>query len=256
MTEFLNYLNSPHLVANFQKVFGIESKFDDSGIDIKHFKYVDLPLPPPATTTTHSNSKPIVIKPVKSNIISKNNNISHNNNIIQTRSRSNNIQNSNSIGSTTTTITINKENTSTLLNQTFIPTKNKEKTTNGENGELKKAKKLVNKTDDKNIIANTTIHIKFWYYFFKLGAAMGNEIFYCLFFPFWFWNVDGAIARKVGFLWGIYMTVGQATKDLLRMPRPASPPVVKLEERYLAEFGFPSTHAMVNKMFCLLGVLA
>ena len=62
-----------------------------------------------------------------------------------------------------------------------------------------------------------------------------------------FWNVDGAIARKVGFLWGIYMTVGQATKDLLCMPRPASPPVVKLEERYVAEFGFPSTHAMVNE---------
>lgn len=42
------------------------------------------------------------------------------------------------------------------------------------------------------------------------------------------------------------MYVGQATKDILCMPRPASPPVVKLEERYVAEYGFPSTHAMVS----------
>lgn len=42
------------------------------------------------------------------------------------------------------------------------------------------------------------------------------------------------------------MYLGQATKDLLCMPRPASPPVVKLEERYVKEYGFPSTHAMVS----------
>lgn len=51
---------------------------------------------------------------------------------------------------------------------------------------------------------------------------------------------------RVAFLWGIFMYVGQATKDILCMPRPASPPVVKLEERYVAEYGFPSTHAMVS----------
>ena len=42
------------------------------------------------------------------------------------------------------------------------------------------------------------------------------------------------------------MYFGQATKDLLCMPRPASPPVVKLEERYVKEYGFPSTHAMAS----------
>jgi membrane-associated phospholipid phosphatase len=41
------------------------------------------------------------------------------------------------------------------------------------------------------------------------------------------------------------MYVGQATKDIMEMPRPATPPVVKLEKRYLQEYGFPSTHAMV-----------
>jgi sphingosine-1-phosphate phosphatase 1 len=164
MSELFNYLNSPHLVANFQKVFGIESQFD------------------------------------------------LNTQIYQIQTRRNLRKRAIAAAATATTTTSTTTTTA----------------------------------DDSNIKVNTTIHIKFWYYFFRLGAAMGNEIFYCLFFPFWFWNVDGSIARKVGFLWGIYMTVGQATKDLLCMPRPASPPVVKLEERYKAEFGFPSTHAMVS----------
>ena len=38
--------------------------------------------------------------------------------------------------------------------------------------------------------------------------------------------------------------IGQATKDILKIPRPLTPPVVKLEEKYLLEYGFPSTHAM------------
>lgn len=38
------------------------------------------------------------------------------------------------------------------------------------------------------------------------------------------------------------MYVGQVMKDMLKLPRPSSPPVVKLEQRI--EFGMPSTHAM------------
>lgn len=40
------------------------------------------------------------------------------------------------------------------------------------------------------------------------------------------------------------MYVGQVMKDLLKLPRPPSPPVVKLETRVDAEYGLPSTHAM------------
>ena len=40
------------------------------------------------------------------------------------------------------------------------------------------------------------------------------------------------------------MYAGQASKDLIRQPRPLTPPVVKLEEKYMLEYGFPSTHAM------------
>ena len=40
------------------------------------------------------------------------------------------------------------------------------------------------------------------------------------------------------------MYIGQVAKDILKWPRPLSPPVVKLEKRMIAEFGMPSTHAM------------
>ncbi|XP_021172528.2 sphingosine-1-phosphate phosphatase 2 isoform X2 [Fundulus heteroclitus] len=42
----------------------------------------------------------------------------------------------------------------------------------------------------------------------------------------------------------LVMYIGQAMKDLLKLPRPPSPPVVKLEMRVDAEYGLPSTHAM------------
>jgi len=42
----------------------------------------------------------------------------------------------------------------------------------------------------------------------------------------------------------IVMYIGQVSKDILKWPRPLSPPVVKLEIRTDAEYGMPSTHAM------------
>ncbi|UJR21153.1 hypothetical protein I4U23_024252 [Adineta vaga] len=102
-----------------------------------------------------------------------------------------------------------------------------------------------NKTENPN---STDVDYKvtswFWYYFFQLGSALGNEIFYILFFPTWIWNVDGCVARKVSILWAFFMYIGQASKDILQIPRPSSPPVLQLEKRYVEEYGFPSTHAM------------
>lgn len=40
------------------------------------------------------------------------------------------------------------------------------------------------------------------------------------------------------------MYIGQVAKDILKWPRPFSPPVVKLEKRVITEYGMPSTHAM------------
>jgi len=87
---------------------------------------------------------------------------------------------------------------------------------------------------------------RFLYYLFHFGANLGNEIFYMTFFPFWFWNIDGYVGRQLCTFWCIFMYIGQATKDVIKLPRPASPPVVQLEKRYALEYGMPSTHAMVG----------
>lgn len=89
------------------------------------------------------------------------------------------------------------------------------------------------------VIAN-----RFLYYAFTLGTELGNELFYISFFPFLTWNVDPYVARRLIALWVWVMYLGQCTKDLVRWPRPASPPVVKLEVFYDSEYSMPSTHAM------------
>ena len=35
-------------------------------------------------------------------------------------------------------------------------------------------------------------------------------------------------------------------KDILRLPRPAMPPVIQLESKWALEYGMPTTHAMVG----------
>ncbi|XP_056419139.1 sphingosine-1-phosphate phosphatase 2 isoform X2 [Hyla sarda] len=52
------------------------------------------------------------------------------------------------------------------------------------------------------------------------------------------------------------MYVGQASKDLLKWPRPSSPPVVKLETRVEAEYGMPSTHAIAATAISFTFLLA
>ncbi|BFZ12150.1 hypothetical protein BsWGS_15189 [Bradybaena similaris] len=84
------------------------------------------------------------------------------------------------------------------------------------------------------------------YYIFCLGAGLGNELFYIVFFSSTLWNFDSLVIRKVLLVWCVIMYMGQAAKDIIRWPRPSSPPVVRLEERYELEFGMPSTHAMVG----------
>nr|ACO51756.1 Sphingosine-1-phosphate phosphatase 2 [Aquarana catesbeiana] len=54
----------------------------------------------------------------------------------------------------------------------------------------------------------------------------------------------------------IVMYIGQASKDLLKWPRPSSPPVVKLETRVEAEYGMPSTHAIAATAISFTFLLA
>lgn len=85
---------------------------------------------------------------------------------------------------------------------------------------------------------------KFWYYLFWFGTMLGDEIFYATMIPFWFWNVDSAVARRVVLMWSVIMYVGQVLKDIFKIERPGFP-VQKLQKKWALEFGFPSTHAMI-----------
>jgi hypothetical protein len=65
------------------------------------------------------------------------------------------------------------------------------------------------------------------------------------------WNVDGAVARKISILWAFFMYIGQATKDVLGIPRPSSPPVLKLEKRYkILFFLYLNFDELFNFVFC------
>lgn len=63
------------------------------------------------------------------------------------------------------------------------------------------------------------VKYKFWHYLFLFGASLGYEVFYASFFPLWFWNIDGAVGRRIVLLWALSMYIGQSLKDLIRWPR-------------------------------------
>lgn len=60
------------------------------------------------------------------------------------------------------------------------------------------------------------VKYSFFYYLFQMGAGLGNEMFYCCFFPYWFWNVDGYVCRRLVLTWCLIMYIGQALKDVIR----------------------------------------
>ncbi|KAM6988174.1 sphingosine-1-phosphate phosphatase 2 [Tautogolabrus adspersus] len=82
------------------------------------------------------------------------------------------------------------------------------------------------------------------HYVFLLSAGLGHEVFYITCLPCIHWNLDPFLCRRLVNMWTVVMYIGQVMKDLLKLPRPLSPPVVKLETRVDAEYGLPSTHAM------------
>ncbi|XP_069391713.1 sphingosine-1-phosphate phosphatase 1 [Paralichthys olivaceus] len=88
------------------------------------------------------------------------------------------------------------------------------------------------------------IENRFLFYLFTFGTELGNELFYITFFPFVIWNLDAFAGRRLIMVWVWVMYLGQCTKDVIGWPRPASPPVVKVEMFYNSEYSMPSTHAM------------
>lgn len=53
-----------------------------------------------------------------------------------------------------------------------------------------------------------------WYGIFRIGALLGDDVFYYTFMPFWFYNVNGIVMRKVALIWAIVMYVGQTSKEV------------------------------------------
>ena len=100
----------------------------------------------------------------------------------------------------------------------------------------------VNMLDNK--VCLYSVNNSFFYWFFMIITRMGNEIFYIVFLPVLLWNFNEKVMVLACIAWGVCMFIGQTTKDLIRIPRPLTPPAVKLEENYLLEYGFPSTHSM------------
>lgn len=82
------------------------------------------------------------------------------------------------------------------------------------------------------------------HFLFLLSAGLGHEVFYITCLPCIHWHLDPFLCRRLVNMWTLVMYIGQVMKDLLKLPRPSSPPVVKLEMRVDAEYGLPSTHAM------------
>lgn len=104
------------------------------------------------------------------------------------------------------------------------------------------------KADHHQTHVNYRIENYIWYYLFQFGAFLGDDLFYYTFMPFWFFNINLWVIRRVILIWGVFMYVGQSSKEILKWPRPKSPPVVPLEPRYFKEYGMPSTHAMVGTL--------
>ncbi|XP_042270063.1 sphingosine-1-phosphate phosphatase 2 [Thunnus maccoyii] len=82
------------------------------------------------------------------------------------------------------------------------------------------------------------------HFLFLFSASLGHEVFYITCLPCIHWNLDPFLCRRLVNMWTLVMYIGQVMKDVLKLPRPCSPPVVKLETRVDAEYGLPSTHAM------------
>jgi hypothetical protein len=86
---------------------------------------------------------------------------------------------------------------------------------------------------DESHVCVYSVDIRFFYHFFMVITNLGNEIFYIFFLPVMMWNFHDKITFLTTISWAFNMYLGQATKDLIQLPRPATPPVVKLEYRFL-----------------------
>jgi len=113
--------------------------------------------------------------------------------------------------------------------------------------ELSQSNKLISNgdRDHPHNLVYYRISNKFWYYLFLLGSFLGHEAWYAFAYSFLFWNVDATVGRRVMLVGNFLFYIGQGMKDLICWPRPTMPPVIRLEQRWEAEYGMPSTHTIM-----------
>lgn len=126
--------------------------------------------------------------------------------------------------------------------------------------EFQKACGIERRSDGKTEEEKYRIKNKFLYYLFIIGTELGNdfslslfyqlilfligdELFYGIFIPFCFFNLDGYIGRRFVFNWFINMYVGQALKEFFLEERPKFP-AIQMQKKWSNEYSLPSTHAM------------
>lgn len=56
---------------------------------------------------------------------------------------------------------------------------------------------------------NYEIRNKIWYFVFLFGTYLGDDVGYAIVLPFWFWNVDAKIGRKIVLVWTLTMYIGE-----------------------------------------------
>jgi hypothetical protein len=81
------------------------------------------------------------------------------------------------------------------------------------------------------------------HHLFKFGAVLGDEPFYVLLIAFIFVFQDQKAARLMSAILAHSNYVSLSLKEIFEIPRPASPPVVRLEHHHLEQHGFPSVHS-------------
>lgn len=75
-----------------------------------------------------------------------------------------------------------------------------------EDCERDQAKECDNSKDKQKI----KIKRKWLHWLMLFGTSLGDELFYSVFFTFWFWSVDGAVGRRMVAVWGICMYIGKS----------------------------------------------
>ncbi|BGP32684.1 Long-chain base-1-phosphate phosphatase [Rhodotorula toruloides] len=80
--------------------------------------------------------------------------------------------------------------------------------------------------------------------YFVKTSLLGTHTFFMIFLPLWYWFGDAHIGRGLLHVLAIGAYVTSVAKDAFSVPRPYSPPIVRLSVgSHALEYGFPSTHS-------------